>query len=92
MPPLSDAMRRVVCDHARTLCRALGYDMNTVEFAIRDGVPYAIDIMNSAPDFDVTSLGEHFGWTVDRMADLVIALAHRPALTGIGRWDELLSR
>ena len=27
--------------------------MNTVEFAIRDGVPYAIDYMNSAPDFDV---------------------------------------
>ena len=31
------------------LCRALGYDLNTVEFAVEDGVPYAIDFMNPAP-------------------------------------------
>jgi hypothetical protein len=50
--------------------------MNTVEFAIRDGVPYAIDFMNSAPDFDISSLGEgHFRWVVGKMADLVIARA-----------------
>ncbi len=34
------------------LCRALGYDFNTVEFAVRDGVPYAIDFCNPAPDAD----------------------------------------
>jgi hypothetical protein len=33
-----------------TICEALGYDLNTVEFAIKDGVPYAIDFMNPAPD------------------------------------------
>jgi len=56
---LSDpALEARVCEDARKLCRALGYEMNTVELAIRDGVPYAIDFMNSAPDFDVTSLGE----------------------------------
>jgi hypothetical protein len=80
---------------ARKLCRALGYEMNTVEFAIRDGVPYAIDFMNSAPDFDVTSLGEdHFRWVVDKMADLVIALAFGKDGLGKGaqrmRWDALL--
>ena len=37
---------------ALTLCRALGYDLNTVEFAVEDGVPYAIDFMNPAPDAD----------------------------------------
>ncbi len=37
---------------AITLCRALGYDLNTVEFAVEDGVPYAIDFMNPAPDAD----------------------------------------
>jgi hypothetical protein len=31
---------------ALKLCRALGYDLNTVEFAVEDGVPYAIDFMN----------------------------------------------
>lgn len=76
MPALDDAMLERVTKDARTLCRALGYDMNTVEFAIRDGVPYAIDYMNSAPDFDISSLGpENFEWVTDQMADLVIRLA-----------------
>jgi hypothetical protein len=79
MPALSrDLEARIVAD-AQTLCRALGYDMNTVEFAVRDGVPYAIDFMNSAPDFDISSLGEeHFAWVVREMADLVIRLAKEP--------------
>lgn len=68
---------------ALTLCRALGYDMNTVEFAIRDGVPYAIDFMNPAPDMDINSLTpSYFAWVVEHMADLAIKLATapRPAL------------
>ena len=35
------------------LCRALGYDLNTVEFAVENGIPYAIDFMNPAPDADL---------------------------------------
>jgi hypothetical protein len=90
MPPLSAELLATVEAHARTLCRALGYDMNTVEFAVRGGVPYAIDFMNSAPDFDISSLGEQsFRWTVDKMADLLIRLAHEPKTTPM-RWDELL--
>ncbi len=65
-----------------TLCRAFGYDMNTCEFAIRDGVPYAIDFMNPAPDMDINSLGRiHFEWMVTHMADLVIRLAHSSEAT-----------
>jgi hypothetical protein len=91
MPPLSPALEARVCEDARTLCRALGYEMNTVEFAIRGGVPYAIDFMNSAPDFDVASLGEeHFRWVVERMADLVIALARRGHAPAPMRWDAFL--
>ena len=64
-------------DQALALSRGLGYDMNTVEFAISDGVPYAIDFTNAAPDFDVASLGEwHFNWVLDAMADYVIQQAH----------------
>lgn len=68
---------------ALTLCRALGYDMNTVEFAVRDGIPYAIDFMNPAPDMDIYSLTPtYFEWVVEHMADLAITLATapRPAL------------
>lgn len=75
-------------EQALALCRGLGYDMNTVEFAIRDEVPYAIDFTNSAPDFDVASLGEwHANWVLDAMTDLVIRLAHsepRPLGKGYG--------
>ena len=52
---------------ALTLCRALGYDLNTVEFAVEDGIPYAIDFMNPAPDAGLESVGpENFDWIVDR--------------------------
>lgn len=59
-----------------TLCRALGYDLNTVEFAVEDGVPYAIDFMNPAPDADVNSVGqENFDWIVKEMAELAVKKA-----------------
>ncbi len=90
MPPIDPALLSVIEAHARTLCDALGYDMNTVEFAVRDGVPYAIDFMNSAPDFDLSSLGEvAFAWTVGKMADLVTRLAAEPR-DPVYRWDALL--
>lgn len=91
MPPLSPELEERVRVEARKLCRALGYDMNTVEFAVRDGVPYAIDFMNSAPDLDISSLGErHFRWVVEKMADLVISAALEPARPERYRWDSLL--
>ena len=40
-----------------TLNQYLGYDLNTVEFAIRDGVPLAIDFCNPAPDAEKASVG-----------------------------------
>lgn len=70
-------LKRVEQD-ALKLCRALGYDLNTVEFAVEDGVPYAIDFMNPAPDADLHSVGpENFEWIVKEMADLAIAKARR---------------
>lgn len=68
-----DPLIRRVHDDALRLCRLLGYDMNTVELAVRDGVPYAIDFMNSAPDADVHSVGEeNFRWIVSNMAEFLI--------------------
>ena len=62
---LSPELEARIVQDARTLVRALGYDMNSIEFAIRDGVPYAIDFMNPAPDMDVNSLTPtYFEWTV----------------------------
>jgi hypothetical protein len=79
---------RIVQD-ARTLVRALGYDMNSIEFAIRDGVPYAIDFMNPAPDMDINSLTPtYFEWTVKAMADMAIRLAKKPRRQARAlKWD-----
>ncbi len=68
-----------IIEDARTINRALGYDMNSIEFAVRDGIPYAIDFTNPAPDMDVNSLTPHyFEWAVKKMADLAIARALNP--------------
>jgi hypothetical protein len=84
-------LRQRVIDDSLKLVKALGYEMNTVEWAVRDGVPYAIDFMNPAPDMDVNSLTPaYFEWVVKHMADLAIdrALNPRPQLTEF-RWSEL---
>lgn len=63
------------------LNEALGYDFNTVELAVRDGVPYAIDFCNPAPDADVHSVGEeNFEWIVEHAAKMAIrrAKAQKP--------------
>lgn len=76
---LSPDLGRRIVDDSLALVRALGYDMNTVEWAVRGGVPYAIDFMNPAPDMDVNSLTPHyFEWAVSRMADLAVRLAREP--------------
>ncbi|HVH11696.1 MAG TPA: hypothetical protein VM759_01520 [Longimicrobium sp.] len=73
-----DLGRRVVADSLK-LVRALGYDMDSMEWAVKDGVPYAIDFMNPAPDMDIYSLTEHyFEWVVQHMADMAIRLAKNP--------------
>lgn len=74
---LSAELGARVVHEARLINQAMGYDMNTVEFAIRNGVPYAIDFMNTAPDFDRVSLPPiYFDWVVDQMATMLIERAH----------------
>jgi hypothetical protein len=92
-PPQYDRalVGRVELD-ARTLCRALGYDLNTVEFAVEDGIPYAIDFMNPAPDADLHSVGEpNFKWIVDAVAELAVKRALEPRPEVELRWNKFLS-
>jgi len=54
----------------------LGYDLNTVEFAVEGGVPYAIDFLNPAPDAEITSVGaENFDWIVNAVAEMAVKMA-----------------
>src|SRR5438270_6759572 len=69
----SQALHDRIEQDCLTLCRALGYDFNTVEFAVENGIPYAIDFLNRAPDADVHSVGEeNFDWVVENVAQLAI--------------------
>jgi hypothetical protein len=87
----AELAERVIRD-VRTLCRALGYDINTVEFAIKDGVPYAIDFMNPAPDAELVSVGEFYhNWIVNAVADLVFRRLAEPRPASQYRWDALLN-
>jgi hypothetical protein len=91
---LSPDMGRRVVDDSLTLMRALGYDMCSLEWAIKDGVPYAIDFMNPAPDMDLYSLTPHyFEWAVKHMADMAIRFAKEPRRpVDIRRGEFLLGR
>ena len=74
------ALREQMHDLVLRTNHALGYDFNTMEFAIRDGIPYAIDFCNPAPDADLNSVGEeNFEWVVENAANMAIerALAHK---------------
>jgi hypothetical protein len=83
--PAPKLMERIEKD-ALALCRALGYDLNTVEFAVEDGIPYAIDFMNPAPDAEVTSVGQqNFEWIVDAVAEMAV----NKALSGQNPVEEL---
>jgi len=76
----------------RTLCTALGYDINTVEFAIKDNVPYAIDFMNPAPDAELASVGEFYhNWISSAVVDLVFKRLGEGRQQGRYRWDALLN-
>lgn len=83
---------RIIRD-ARTLTSTLGYDMDTCEFAVRDGIPYAIDWLNPAPDMDYYSVTPtYFEWVVENMANLVIDRALNGYTPGANwRWDRFLN-
>jgi hypothetical protein len=90
-PPYDPALLVRVRRDATTLCRALGYDLNTVEFAVEDGVPYAIDFMNPAPDAELRSVGaSNFSWIVNAVADLAVRKALAPPEPPPVRWSALL--
>lgn len=90
---VSEEMLDTIVKNCLTLNEALGYDMNTVEMAIQGGVPYAIDFLNPAPDFDRLSIkDERFEWVIETLASLVIeyALGEEAPMSGFG-WQTMMN-
>ncbi len=74
--PAGKKLLETIHDYVLKLNHGLGYDFNTVEFAVRDGIPIAIDFCNPAPDADVNSVGqENFEWVVEAAANMAIERA-----------------
>ena len=89
-----DSLMKTMEDYVLSLNKALGYDFNTVELAIRDGIPYAIDFGNPAPDADIHSVGEeNFEWVVEHAATYAIerALAHKDGRSNL-TWGTFMQR
>ncbi len=88
--PIEPALEEKLKRDCLALCDALGYDFNTVELAVRDGVPFAIDFTNPCPDAERASVGDdNFAWIVDNAANFLIdrALHPRP-FEMTGTWPE----
>ncbi len=91
--PSAERLKQMT-DIVLTINRFLGYDFNTVELAVRDGVPYAIDFCNPAPDADLASVGaENFEWVVETAAQFAIerAQAQKPDVDNL-TWGEYVKR
>jgi len=92
--PSSAKLLKTIEDYVIKLNKALGYDFNTVEFAVKDGIPYAIDFCNPAPDADVNSVGqENFDWVVEAAANLAIerAKTQKPGQDNL-TWGSFVSK
>lgn len=88
-----EKLLKTIEDYTIKINEALGYDFNTVEFAVRDGVPIAIDFCNPAPDADVNSVGEeNFEWIVEHAAKLAIekAKTYKPGKPNVA-WGKFVS-
>ncbi len=92
--PIEPALRTKLERDALALSNALGYDMNTVELAVRGGIPYAIDFTNPAPDAELQSVGKaNFDWIVENMADVLVERVRNPrSFEFAGTWPSALAK
>lgn len=84
--PVEKKLLNTIRRYCLKLNNSLGYDFNTLEFAVKDGTPYAIDFCNPAPDADVNSVGQiNFDWIVENAASMAIerAKAHKDGKTNL---------
>jgi len=91
-PSTDPALEQRIRNDCLKLTEALGYDFDTLEFAVRDGIPYAIDFLNPAPDADPASVGEeNFRWVLEHASKWLIERveqAEEPAARP--RWEDFL--
>ncbi len=91
-PHVSETLKSQMRGYASLINKSLGYVINTIEFAIRDGIPYAIDFTNPVPDANPDSVGqENFEWLIGAVTDMVIRRTkdHREGMSNLN-WGSFL--
>ncbi len=90
----SEERLKLMTDIVLRINKYLGYDFNTVELALKDGIPYAIDFCNPAPDADLKSVGqENFDWVVETAANFAIEKAQSQVENADNlTWGEYIKR
>jgi hypothetical protein len=91
--PVDPALLERVQQDCLRLTQALGYEFDTLEFAVRDGLPYAIDFLNPAPDAEPGSVGQdNYEWVLENAAKFLIERVER-GTQPVGRfhWEEFLA-
>ncbi|MDX2127403.1 MAG: hypothetical protein SFU91_00020 [Chloroherpetonaceae bacterium] len=92
----TEEMKKKLETYCLDICNALGYELNTLEFAVRNGIPYAIDYLNPAPDADFHSVGhDNYNWIINTMTNFLIEKAEQVAESGAEApydWVKFLSK
>ncbi|MCP5096647.1 MAG: hypothetical protein GY943_13925 [Chloroflexi bacterium] len=75
----NDPIGQKVCSHALTITKAYQYDINMVEFVIKDDEIYVINSTNPAPVIDTDLMTpEQFTWCVSKSAKIAMKRAQEP--------------
>lgn len=91
--PVADGLWERLTGDCIKICKALGYDINTIEFAVEGGIPYAIDFLNPAPDADINSVGhDNFHWMLNAVAELAVKRALPGGSTpSLYKWSDFIN-
>jgi hypothetical protein len=90
---LTPERKKQLEEYCLRICNALSYDFNTIEFAVENDIPYAIDYMNPAPDAEKGSVGDdNFEWVVETTATYLMECAEQGrAVPGEYAWSNFIN-
>ena len=81
-PELSPELKNILENDGIKMAEATSFDFNAIDFAIRDGVPYAIELLNPVPRIDKEFMrDEDYSWILETSADLLINAAKEKNFT-----------
>lgn len=70
---LDSKLKSKISENSKRLCMALDYDVNTLEWAVKDGKAYAIDFCNQVPDARKEIINRaNYNWLIEKLGTYAI--------------------